>query len=347
VETSHQFRRWKKEKPPSRILAVRFQALGDTVITLPYLYNLKTKYPAVRIDLLTRKEVAAIPSHLPIFDRVIAIGGKRNVKLQILSLMSVLPFLLFRRYELVVDLQHNKISRLVRKLLFASAWSEFDNTSPVSAGIRTQNTINISFNWNVRLQPIEGFNTDEPLALLRRHGFAPGNKLVVLNPAGYCASRNWPIENYISFATLWLAEFPKTQFVLLLLPHLEEKAKRIASALGNACIDLTGNADQWDAFGIISLSHLIVSEDSGLMHMSWVQGIPTIALFSSSRKEWAAPQGGGSYCFDSSDLPCGPCQLEVCKFGDNRCLTRITPERVMSKCRELIQIKSTDLIVSV
>ena len=109
----------------------------------------------------------------------------------------------------------------------------------------------------------------------------------------------------------------------------------IAAALGDACIDLTGQADQLQAFAIVGRARLVLSEDSGLMHMAWVQGTPTLALFSSSRKDWSSPQGPWSDCLDSSDLPCGPCGLEVCKFGDNRCLTRYPAAQVLERAERL------------
>jgi ADP-heptose:LPS heptosyltransferase len=168
----------------------------------------------------------------------------------------------------------------------------------------------------------------------------PDHELIVLNPAGYSPSRSWPTNHYIEFAKTWLKQKELTQFVLLLLPSMQAKANTIADALGSHCINLTGKANQVEAFAILQKCKFLLSEDSGLMHMAWVQGIPTLALFSSSRKDWSAPQGEKSYCLDSSDLECGPCMLEVCKFGDNRCLTRYAPEFVLDKAKALTSPKS-------
>ena len=128
------------------------------------------------------------------------------------------------------------------------------------------------------------------MQLLLRNGFIPGNQIVVLNPAGFCPSRNWPLANYVAFARSWVQHVnERTVFVLLLMPAHSAKAKYIRAELGNLCIDLTGKADQVEAFEIVSESSLMLSEDSGLMHMAWIQDIPTVALFSSSRKDWSAP----------------------------------------------------------
>ncbi|HCM75158.1 MAG TPA: hypothetical protein DIS90_02160, partial [Cytophagales bacterium] len=91
-----------KNKLPKKILVMRFQALGDTIITLPYLQSLKTNYPGIILHLLTRYEVAQIPLALSIFEKVITIGGGRNAKFQFLISILLLPKLWFNQYDAVL-----------------------------------------------------------------------------------------------------------------------------------------------------------------------------------------------------------------------------------------------------
>lgn len=333
---------WQGHKPPAKILVMRFQALGDTVITLPYLQSLRAQYPDIKLHFLTRDEVSPIPKSIALFNRVMTIGGGRNAKIQFLLTLMKLPWLILQHYDAVLDLQNNKISRTVRKLLSPVAWAEFDVSSPISAGERTRQTVEALWKWDVGLNANFNFQEERGTeALLRESGFKPGHELVVLNPAGTFPSRNWPLESYVKFSRLWLAEInANTQFVLLLLPALKKQADYIAEALGPHCINLTGKANQVEAFSIVHKCVFVLSEDSGLMHMAWVQGVPTLALFSSSRKDWSAPQGNWSDCLDSSDLECGPCELKICKYGDNRCLTRYQPNQILNRAKELLSHRS-------
>ena len=326
-------RRWNGVKPPEKILVIRFQALGDTIITLPYIHSIRKQFPNIRIDLFTRKEVSAIPRHLGIFDNVLEIAGPRNAKAQLLLAILKIPKLLMHGYDAVIDLQNNRVSRIVRKLLRPKSWASFDRYSPQSAGERTRNTVEALWHWTIIAENISLHSSaSEVDGLLKRCGAKSGHELVILNPAGYCSSRNWPLRNYVDFARKWLEEVqPLTQFVLLLLPAHRASADYLKEQIGEHCIDLTGMADQLQAFQIVGRSALMLSEDSGLMHMAWTQGVPTIALFSSSRKDWSAPQGSRSVCLDSSDMSCGPCGLETCLYGDNRCLTRYSPEFVLAQ----------------
>jgi heptosyltransferase-2 len=331
-------RPWRKQTYPKKILAMRFQALGDTIATLPYLLNIKHQFPDIELHFLTRKEVSSIPCNVELFDKIITIGGKRNLKLQLALILLKLPWLWLQRYDAVIDLQNHAISKIVRRLLFAKAWSEFDKSSPVPGGERIRSTIEALWSWKVSLDPQFKILSNVPAReLLNSNGRIAGHDLIVLNPAGYCPSRNWPLESYVRFSKRWLAEVnPLTQFVLLLLPSQRAKSDYIKSALGVNCIDLTGKADQVQAFSIIKECRLMLSEDSGLMHMAWTQAVPTIALFSSSRKDWSMPLGDRSVCLDSSDLACGPCSLEVCLYNDNRCLTRYSSEFLVQQASALL-----------
>lgn len=318
---------------------MRFQALGDTVITLPYLLSLRKQYPQAILHFLTRKEVSPIPKSIGLFDRVITIGGGRNAKIQFLLSLLLLPYLWWQRYDVVLDLQNHRISIILRKLLAAKAWAEFDKYSSRSAGERTKDTIDALGLWKVNLETDFTTSIDAEQLLLKNH-WKKDHLLVVLNPSGSFPSRHWPLENYVAFAKSWLEHVNnKTQFLLLLLPSLQEKADYIAGELGDHCVNLTGNANQVEAFAILKNCTFMLSEDSGLMHMAWIQRVPTLALFSSSRKDWSAPQGEWSLCLDSADMECGPCGFLVCKFGDNRCLTRYTPEIVIRKAIALYGTK--------
>lgn len=323
---------WKSKSHPKRILAIRLQALGDTVITLPYLQALRNSLPAgVRLDFLTRADFAEIPESLVLFDKVYHLKGKRNSRKRFIHGCLLLPRLITNRYDIVIDLQNNNISRLIRKGLMPKAWSEFDRFSPIAAGERTRLTIeSIGLGSNF----IDSrFVFRKPLLvdqLLKDNGWDGKSKLVILNPAGAFITRNWSMDNYADFARLWLDHFPDTQFIITGVPFIALKAQYLKEELGEKLINLVGNSSQLEAFTIIQRVQFMLSEDSGLMHMSWISDIPTIALFGSMRSDWARPLNK-SLLLSSDDLPCGNCMLETCTYGDVHCLTRYTPQIVFEK----------------
>ncbi len=332
-------RNWKLQNEPRRILAIRLQAMGDVVITLPYLDALRKQFPEARLDMLTRQEVAEIPGRSGIFGTVYALGGGRNRRLTQLSAALKLPGLIAARYDIVADLQNDGISGRIRRALRPAAWCAFDRYSPLPAGARTQASLE-----QLGLGPLEPvfdigpLSNDRSLETLQAHGWNGAETLVVLNPGGFFPSRNWPLGNYIELARNWLnAVDPRCRFVLLGIDRIADTAQSLSQALGDRCINLVGKTTPGDAFAIVARANLMITEDSGLMHMAWVNGVPTVALFGSSRSDWSRPLGEHSVCLHSGDLSCGGCLLETCKFGDTRCLTRYSPEHVLETAVNLLQ----------
>lgn len=312
--------------------------MGDVVITLPYLQSLKNNYPGTRIDLLTSKETDNIPKNLMLFGKVFSIGGGRNFEKRMMSALVLLPLLLAQRYEMVIDIQRNALSRWIRKLIRPLAWSEFDKFSRFPAGERYREAIEaagfkgIQIARNLKLK-------DESAGhwLLKSAGWQPGYSLVLLNPAGFFETRNWPLNNYIEFARLWLNRFSdNTQFLLLGVDSMNEKAEFLSAELHPFVINLVGKTTPAEAFSILPKVDFVLTEDSGLMHIAWVTGRPTLALFGSSRSDWSAPLGDHSVCLSSADLPCGECMEAVCRFGDVHCLTRYSPEQVFHESQKLL-----------
>lgn len=332
------WKQWRKKRPPRSVLAIRLQAMGDLVITLPYLQQLRNALPAnTKLDLLTREEVEAIPKNLHLFDKVYSIGGGRDLKKQLFYTFLLLPKLLARRYEVVLDLQNNIISRSVRKIILPKAWSLFDRYSPVAAGERTRLTIeaaglgecSAASNFNL-------INKQDGIDLLKKYGRRRNAELVLLNPAGAFETRNWSMPNYVQFARLWLQRFPESQFLVMGTSFIEAKSTYLEEQLGNNLINLVDKTTPAQAFSIIQQVKFVLSEDSGLMHMAWVSGIPTLALFGSTQSEKARPLGDHTLYMDSSDLECGACMLKICKYGDTHCLSRYTPEMIFEKALTLI-----------
>ena len=331
-------KKWTRKNLPKRLLAIRLQAMGDLVITLPYLHALRNALPpGTKLDLLTLEENKSIPQSIKLFDKIYSLRGYRNFKKQLAFTLLLLPKILSCRYDAVIDLQNNLISKIVRKAVGPQAWSEFDRFSPIAAGESTRLTIEAIGLGEIF--PISNFkleNESNLQVLLKQNGWDGTSSIAILNPAGVFETRNWPLKNYVDFAKLWLNVFPATQFLILGVNPIVAKADYFKSELGNNLINLVNKTLPEEAFAIIQSAKFVLSEDSGLMHMAWVSGIPTLAMFGSTRSLRSRPLGNHTVLLDSSDLECGNCMLEVCKYGDTRCLTRYSPEMVFEKAISLI-----------
>jgi ADP-heptose:LPS heptosyltransferase len=329
-------RPWRETTRPRRILAIRMQAFGDVVITLPYLRALQQMLPDCALDFVTRREETGLPRAIRLFQKVDGIGGGRSERRQLLHTPIVLPRLAARRYDVVLDLQNNRVSRTIRRALRPRAWASFDRCSPISAGERTRQTIaRAGF-------PLTRVDASLPLVrpdagdgVLRDAGYDFSRELIVLSPGGALATRNWPIDRYVRFVEQWPDE-RRTQFAILGLATMADRAAVLTGALGGRLLNLVGRTRSSEAAAIVQRASLVVAEDGGLMHLAWVSGVPTLALFGSSRHIWSAPLGDHTLCLHSGDLECGACMQPQCRYGDTHCLTRWSAEDVISRALALL-----------
>ena len=174
--------------------------------------------------------------------------------------------------------------------------------------------------------------------LLIDKGWNGTDHLIILNPAGAFATRNLELNNYIEIANqLFLKLNKKVVFLFLGLEKIKDKVATIKERINAPYINLVSETTPAEAFSIIQNINLMISEDSGLMHMAYLSGKPTIGLLGSTRADWTDPKLDHTFFFTSSDLPCGNCMLETCKLNTIECLTRIKPEVVVEKSLKLLE----------
>jgi heptosyltransferase-2 len=338
MRQSPKARKWESERSPRRILVIRLQATGDVIITFPFVQLLKNQHPETKIDFLTRKSQVAMVENLAAVETVIPFTDSHRRWPQIISMILILPKLLFGRYDVVLDLQVTKFSAITRRLLFPTAFTEFEKFTPFTAADRNWKAIQASGLLTRFEHPKISFkDKNRGLSILQENGWDGQKDLIVLNPGGAFKSRNWPTESYAVFAKIWLKKYPESQFLLLGVQKIAEKADLLKKELGADLINLVAKTTLPEAFGIISKTRLVLSEDSGLMHMAWALKIPTIALIGSTDKNRSSQNGTHIVTLNSDDLPCGNCMKPHCQFGEIPvCLSRYSPEMIVTIGEKLV-----------
>lgn len=331
------FKQWNRKQLPKKVLFIRLQAMGDTVITLPYIKGFSKAYPEVSLHFLTRKEVSGIPKHIGLFEKIWEIRGGRNGKLQLVSLITFLPFIVAEQYDIIYDLQNNRLSRITSFFSKPKAWTAFDKFSPYPAGDRTYATIKA-----VGLSDFSPLFERNKSKMVKIKNLLKTNviskNIFVINPAGVFQSRNWPDSYYHQWAELLISHFKgDITFLFLGIDRILKSARLFEDKFPKRTLNLVNQTTSEEAFFILQNAVFMLSEDSGLMHMSWISGIPTLAIFGSTRSDWSRPLGDHSNLLSSSDLDCGGCLLVKCKFDDNRCLTRYTPQLVYEETLKLLK----------
>ncbi len=343
------FRKWDKPALPERILVIRLHAIGDTALTIPACNSLRKQYHKTVIDFMTSELSVPMLRAIGIFDNVFGFRDYSTLEMKHDSLKARLDklkeikkwgaVLKKNNYDIIIDLQRNRASRLLRFFAGGEYYSEFDRLSPNAASLRTLATFHragfdsITNDCYLDLEPVL---LSRAKHILLQNGWDGRSKLVVINPAGIWKTRNWPIENYAGLAELFANEGGYS-FVIIGDERIKERAEYLRERIGKNLINLAGKTKLDEALGIFQLVWATVSEDSAVIHISWASGTPTLALLGSTRSDWTSPQPPHGASLNSSDLECGNCMEAECKFGDVHCLTRFTPEEVYEKLKEIVE----------
>jgi len=335
-----QMRAWTKPHLPQKVLFIRLHAFGDLLAAMPAAQHLKELNPRVEMHLLTCAPYADLPRNMLAFNKVHTIEHSIRGWKMGLDLLLLYPKLLVERFDAVLDLQNNVFSRALRRALFPTAWCQFDRFSKIHVVRRYQHTVNAIGLGDTRIgQKIALRDESTGIEKLRENGWNGHERLIVLNPCGLFANRQWGVEQYLAFAKRWLAQVDRdARFVLLGLPAMQGRVALLNSQLESHCINLIGKTTLLEMFNIVRRADLTLSDDGGLMHASWINHVPTIGFLGASPSYWGIPLGEKSFGFTSSDLPCGDCHRSDCIWGDNRCLTRVTPEMALEKAKELLEL---------
>ncbi len=314
---------------PGRIAVLRLHAFGDAAITLPLVAAVRARFPGAELVFITSTPYADLFQARTDIDRVLPVRtvGPRAVR----AAAAVRAGLRVGRCDLLLDLQRSRQSALIRQAVRPAAWAAFDRFAPRAALDRYLDaaqwvgldTIAPVYGPALRADVVAGAN-----AILEASAGTSAGPWVCLNPAGCWPTKNWPIEEYVAVGRELIGRWG-ARVLLLGTEHVRSGANAIACALGADAVNLVGRTSTAQALALVARSRLVVSDDSGLMHLAWVAGVPTIGVFGATRAAWSRPYGDHSAVFGSEDLACGACMSPACARGDMLCLRRVDAAMVI------------------
>lgn len=155
--------------------------------------------------------------------------------------------------------------------------------------------------------------------------------LVLCPGAEFGPAKCWPPEHYAVVAQQKLTE----GWQVWLMGSTKDQAQTalIQTLTGHRCVDLAGKTNLAQAIDLLSTASLVVSNDSGLMHIAAALSRKLVVIYGSTDPKFTPPLGAHVKIL-SLHLPCSPCFKRVCPLGHLNCLKNLTPDRVLSALHE-------------
>lgn len=237
------------------------------------------------------------------------------------------------RYGLLNDLRANKKSfqyMIERYIALAFPKKQMQNSASLG-GLEGLAKPQLSIDTEKQLQALEKFNLNKETATL---GLCPG--------AEFGPSKRWPEEYYAQVAN----EMIKQGYQVALFGSAKDKVvtdkiRNIVSPENqHKVFDLAGNTNLIEAVDLLAACDIVVSNDSGLMHIAAAVGCSVVAVYGSTSPKYTPPLADAVEIVHT-DISCRPCFKRTCEFSHMKCLTELLPQQVLNSIQKLNAIKVT------
>jgi heptosyltransferase-2 len=332
-----------------KILVVAPSWIGDALLSQPLLARLKKKLPGVVIDALAPGWTAPVLGRMPeigeVFDAPFGHG-----ELKLLARWRLGRALRGRSYDEAIVLPNT----------FKSALIPFFAGIPLRAGFVGESRyglLNLVHKLDKKRMPLMseryaqlaekpgasparplpevGLRVDQAnlLIALNRLGLSRAKPMAAFCPgAEYGPAKRWPARHFTALArklgaqgyAVWLFGSEKDR-------EIGEEIVRLSEG---AATNLCGRTDLASAIDLLSLAEVVVSNDSGLMHVAAGVGRPVVALYGSSSPEHTPPLAR-SFRIVRTGIECSPCFARECPLGHFKCMNEMTPERVLHEIQAI------------
>jgi heptosyltransferase-2 len=171
--------------------------------------------------------------------------------------------------------------------------------------------------------------------LLNAEGISNDKPFLVLNPgAAYGSAKRWHEDRFAAVAETLSVELG--MHVALIGSESERSiGEQIRDRMTQPAAVLTGKTSLETLIGVLAESSLMITNDSGPMHIASALGIPTVAVFGSTDERVTGPCGPRTRVVKRA-VECSPCLLRKCPI-DHRCMNAVTIEDVCSAARALLK----------
>lgn len=331
----------KEFSPPiDSLLLIRPGGIGDAVLLAPAIRSLRNTSPAIHITVLAEQRNAGVFPLIPGVDRLLCYDRPRDL-LQALR----------GSYDVVIDTeQWHRLSAVVARLVRAPVKIGFDTNErrrmfTTAIPYSHDDYESISF---MRLlealglvagaedMPAPFLSVSDEAAATASTLLAPlhGQPFVALFPGASIAERRWGAECFRKVADVLSGLGVK----VVVVGGKEDRQQGDAIVGGGGGLNLAGRTSLAETAGIIQRSSLLLSGDSGVLHIAVGLGVPTVSLFGPGRAKKWAPRGD-RHIVINKELPCSPCTT----FGttphcpiSSQCMSDITVDKVVNAVTTLL-----------
>ncbi len=330
----------------SHILLIKPSSMGDIVHAMPTCAAIRRAYPKARLTWLVKREWAGLVERIEGVDRVWPVDST------LAGWLSQVAPLRAEHFDLVIDLQGLLRSAAIGWLSGSPLLVGFTNGREGSPWFYSKLVPVPSLEMHAvdryllvaKAVGAVAFGTpefpfripqsdhDEVDCLLSRSGVAPGTSWVAMNVSARWPTKRWPAESFAEVADR-LQQEGHGSVVLIGGPGERAEVAAVTGQMKTPAIDLTGATTVGLLPALLRKASLLITNDSGPMHIAAAVGTPVVALFGPTSALLTGPYGAGHSVL-TGNVSCRPCFSRTCSnVLPLECLRAVSPEQVLAAVR--------------
>lgn len=362
-----------REEASPRILIMRAGAFGDILMGTPLLAALRDAYPNAHLTWIAEQAESQAIDANPYLDECLLWSSsywKKMLRrgfypLWLVRALRLQKSLRAKRYDIFVSFQPEEWPLLLRGVnapltvgvfdtfrrfyrasetsrntrLYTSAYAHPLPDHRIDQYLLTLKALGLS--PNVSRQMSMGY-TEEDRAhterFLSEQGVSMRDRLVVLTPFTTWPTKCWPAERYAALGDA-LVRRHGCRIVVIGSGKEREAIQALAAQMQESPVVAAGDLTFRQMAALVDRAALLVSGDTGPMHVATALQTPQVALFGPTAPQWYGPKTG-TFRSLLHPVPCGPCDQKFCtQTGDSvlRCQRLITVEEVLEAAESLLR----------
>lgn len=346
-----------------KILVVRYRFIGDMILTIPFLRNLRRAYPFAQIDMLVSPNSGEVIENCPYVNNFIYFDTTRKHKYEIgnnckKSFFYYVSLLRKEKYDKAYILKRSFSSAL---LCFLSGVKQRIGYNTENRGFLLTKKVkydkqkheSLCFldvlkadNIDVKDYYLETWINEESKIkvdkILIKNGIINEENKIAINASASNENKMWDINNFAKIVEYLSNE--KNIRVIFIGAEIDKKIyknMKYEKELKIKPVNLCGELNIQDSLALLKKVKFIIGNDSGNLHMASSAGTPVIGLYGPMPFEKWKVIGGNNICL-KADLDCMPCSLKKKCKNNNECMKKISVDDVKKAVDEML--KNYDII---
>ncbi|MDD2273211.1 MAG: glycosyltransferase family 9 protein [Desulfuromonadaceae bacterium] len=330
---------------PQNILIIKPGAMGDLLQLTPTIRALRNSLPHARIDIMVGNSASIdlFRHHPDIAD--VLVYDRRGEHRSFSALLSLWKQIRSRSYDLVINFQRSNLKtwfltsaalpcriltyHKTRKRVLHAVLDHLKTVKPL--GVYPDGE-----ELDLYLSPDDRQYATE---LFESHAM-DNRPVVAINPGASHPVNRWSTAQFAALADRISNELNAAVIIVggggdTPLAHDIDRLSSSHPLL------LTGTTTLLQLGAVLEKSALLVSGDTGPMHMATAVRTPVIALFGAADPERTGPTGSGNRILQAADLDCVPCRSRKCSNSHHmECMERITVDDVFEAVKEMLNMRN-------